>query len=167
MHIDIELAEGEVIRGVVVQTADGRQELREVAADEVAVGAIDVAGGPAAEPPPAEIRFFVIPSVVVVADDQGQDVSVDLRKGERADTLRLSECVVPTSWPRGIEVAARVHVAQGLLVLDEPRCFLCGGTGQSPFNPPGWEGGTCPSCDGTGDYVVKAAATGDDREVVL
>jgi hypothetical protein len=163
MQLDLTLAFGEVVEGVAVRTTDGRLELRPIASPS----------REATQPPlDFEPSFFTLPSVIVVADEQGRDVSVEVRQGEVGETLDLAMCVVPASWPRGIEVAARAYVGQaGSLVLDEPRCFICGGTGVAPA-PQGWIGGfgaACPPCrvcGGSGDYVVKAAPTGDDVEVV-
>lgn len=152
MQLDIEVAEGEVVEGIVVRTADGRLELREMPTQ--------AASPPAPATPPTPTDFvpstFMLPSVKVVTDGQGNDVAVIVQKGAVTQRLELFHCGVPDSWPRDVVTAALCFIAvDGELALDEPRCFTCGGKGGSPLAPPGWTGGSCPVCDGTGAYVPR------------
>ena len=159
MKLNITLAEGEQVVAALVQTVDGRLELREQGIELTFDEAVAIVRDAAAAPLP---RSFALPSVTVVADELGHDVGVEVRRGEVLAHLENAQCVVPLSWPRGIEVAAVAYIGHaGSLVLDEPRCLTCGGTGKSPVTPPGWVGPGCPVCEGTGEYVVKAAPTGD------
>ena len=165
MQLEFTLGENETFVALVVRTADGRLELREMSGSEAAAGSAPAAAAPlaaatrSAESPldAAGVRSFLLERVRVT------DVAVELQKGDVEEALDLLRCVVPENWPRGVWVAANAHIGPaGSLALEEPRCPVCKGKGTSPFAPPGWTGGTCAICDGTGEYTVAAQPTTDD-----
>lgn len=152
MQLDFTLGENETVVALVVRTADGRLELREVApqSDAAVVDQVGVALR-------CQARSFLLERIRVTAE------SVELVKGDVEEALGRDRCVVPENWPRGVWVAANAHIGPaGSLVLEEPRCPVCKGKGTSPFAPPGFTGGTCAICDGTGEYAVAAAPSADD-----
>lgn len=159
MQLDFTLGEHETFVALVVRTADGRLELREMASSgEASAGS---APADAAQPPPASP--LALPHVFLLENVRVGETEVEMRRGDVEEALGLDRCIVPENWPRGVWVAANAHIGPaGSLVLEEPRCPVCKGKGTSPFAPPGFTGGTCAICDGTGEYAVAAAPSADD-----
>jgi len=151
MQLDMGLGVDEEVVALIVRTADGRLEVREVPVP-VAAGIAQLSGAPLSLP-----RTFTLEWVKVRLG------FVEIRRGAIEESLPIDHVVVPQNWPRDVEVAATAYIGPaGTLVLDEPRCSVCKGKGTSPLAPPGWTGGTCPICDGTGEYVVQVAPSADD-----
>lgn len=131
MQITVELAQGEKVEGVLVRHEDGKLELREPQLPRVP-------------------QYFIVPSVTVKENE------IVFKNGKVTETVGLDQIEIPPKWPRDVETAAEAYINDaGRLVLIEPRCAACRGTGDSPLNPPGWFGGSCLVCDGTGNYQVE------------
>jgi hypothetical protein len=148
--LDLNLEEGEELVAVVVRCADGRleQRVREPAQEPELTG-----------PGPS----FLIPSILVHTGPLGPQgceipVQVSIRNMDKIVELDGRLLPIPVDWPMNVEVAALAHVQDGSVVLDEPRCLLCGGTGAAPTAPLGYVGGHCPLCEGTGEYHAPAPA---------
>jgi hypothetical protein len=152
MQLDFEPETGEVVVAVMVRTTEGKLEVREVPIS-VRAGIAPLSGELGPGP-----RMFILEWVRVLLSGY-----VEIHRGELEESLAPESCVVPLNWPRDVPTAALVYIGPaGSLVLEEPRCIACKGKGTSPFAPPGFTGGTCAICDGSGEYTVAVKPSADD-----
>lgn len=139
-NLGVELEEGDRVEAVLVRTRKGHLAVRELCGNTQ----------------PDWPQFFKLESVTVVTDEDDRDTCVKICKGEKLESLDMTQCIVPANWPRNVIVSATVYLGPaGSLVLHEPQCATCQGRGSSPFAPDGWSGGLCPICEGTGEYKTN------------